>query len=126
MHRRLLLTRKKEKEERESNKENKQDERVQEVLLYLNNKLNKKFRKAKGLLKRFSDGYTVEDAKYVIDVKCKEWVGTDYARFLVPDTLFCERFDKYLNQDINQVNQGKDEKSSEALVAKMIKEASGN
>jgi len=70
----------------------------QEVLDYLNKKLNKKFKKAKGLQARFNEGYTVEDCKTVIDKKTTEWLGTDFEQYLVPNTLFSEKFDGYLNQ----------------------------
>jgi len=80
--------------------ETKNKKEVDEILLYLNNKLGKKFRTAKGLLKRFSEGYTIEDAKKVIDIKFNEWSKDELMKkHLVPDTLFSEKFDKYLNQD---------------------------
>ena len=84
----------------DKNKKNENKEEVKEVLAYLNQKLNKKYRVAKGLLKRFTEGYTVEDAKKVIDNKIIEW-GEDekMKKYLTPDTLFSEKFDKYLNQE---------------------------
>lgn len=87
---------------KQENKEQgtKNKEQVKEVLDYLNKKLNKKFRTAKGLLKRFDENYTVDDCKTVIDKKTDEWKGTDMEQYLVPDTLFSGKFDKYLNQTI--------------------------
>lgn len=83
------------------NNNNKNDKEVKEVLSYLNEKLGKNFRVAKGLLKRFSDGYTVDDAKKVIDNKASEWMQDDkMKRYLTPDTLFSEKFDKYLNEAV--------------------------
>lgn len=37
---------------------------------------------------RLNEGYTVEDLKGVIDLKVKEWKGTDYEMYLRPETLF--------------------------------------
>jgi len=83
-----------------NNKKNEKKEEIDQVLAYLNEKLGKKYRTAKGLLKRFSEGYSVEDAIKVIDNKITEW-GEDekMKKYLTPDTLFSEKFDKYLNQE---------------------------
>lgn len=59
---------------------------------------NKKFINA-----RWSEGHRLVDFKAVIDVKCDEWLGTKWAKFLRPKTLFnSENFDSYLNQPIQQ------------------------
>ena len=53
----------------------------------------------KNISGRFSEGYTLEDFFTVIDKKCAEWMGGEYAKHLNPGTLFCKsHFDKYLNQ----------------------------
>ena len=77
-----------------------------EVIQYLNSKANKKFRtNTKAYIRlinaRLSEGYTLEDFKHVIDVKCAEWMNTDHEQYLRPDTLFApSHFDSYLNQKI--------------------------
>jgi len=44
-------------------------------------------------------GYTWEDFKYVVDVKCVEWKGTKFAKYLRPSTLFRPaNFEDYRNQ----------------------------
>ena len=50
---------------------------------------------------RINDGYTLEDFKSVIDKKCSEWLNSDMEKYLCPDTLFGSKFEKYLNQKIN-------------------------
>ena len=50
---------------------------------------------------RFSEGYTMEDFKNVIDKKAKEWKGTQCEQFLRPGTLFCTKFEGYVNQKEN-------------------------
>jgi predicted phage replisome organizer/uncharacterized phage protein (TIGR02220 family) len=47
---------------------------------------------------RLSDGYSLDDIKKVIDIKTKEWKGTELAKYLRPETLFGTKFESYLNQ----------------------------
>ena len=78
--------------------------KCKEIIEYLNEKAKTKYRQVesnykhlKARLKEFS----VEDVKTVIDKKCKEWIGTDFERYLTPETLFRpSNFEKYLNQNI--------------------------
>ena len=46
---------------------------------------------------RISDGFEVEDFITVIDKKCEEWIGTEYEKYLRPETLFGTKFEGYLN-----------------------------
>jgi uncharacterized phage protein (TIGR02220 family) len=39
----------------------------------------------------------LDDFKRVIDFKCKDWKGTEYAKFLRPETLFGNKFEGYYN-----------------------------
>lgn len=75
---------------------------IQEVIEYLNQRTGKRFKvKSKANQKyikaRFSDGFTLEDFKKVIDLKCEEWSGTQMEVYLRPETLFGNKFDSYLN-----------------------------
>ena len=47
---------------------------------------------------RISEGFTVEDFKKVIDSKSKEWLNTDFEKYLRPATLFGTKFENYLNE----------------------------
>lgn len=48
---------------------------------------------------RLNEKYTVDDFITVIDKKCDEWLGTEFEKFLRPETLFNRtHFDDYLNQ----------------------------
>lgn len=49
---------------------------------------------------RLDEGYTYEDFCMVIDKKHQEWQGTQWEKFLRPDTLFGTKFESYLNQNI--------------------------
>lgn len=66
---------------------------------------------------RLNEGFTVDDFKTVIDNKCAEWKGTDFERYLRPETLFGTKFESYLNTpkkankqkaDLNDYRQGVD------------------
>ena len=76
---------------------------VKTVIDYLNQKNGTSYRasskKNKSLINaRFSEGYSVDDFKKVIDIKYNDWSGTDMAKFFRPETLFGNKFDGYLNQ----------------------------
>jgi uncharacterized phage protein (TIGR02220 family) len=76
---------------------------VQDVVAYLNLMLNKKFsprtiNTVKAISARAEDGATLEDFKKVIDIKISNWLNTDMASYLRPETLFGPKFDSYLNQ----------------------------
>lgn len=47
---------------------------------------------------RLNEGYVLDDFIDVIDKKHKEWQGTEFERYLCPETLFGNKFEKYLNQ----------------------------
>lgn len=82
------------------------DRRIKEiyyVVSYLNDRASTNFRPSSKNTKshinaRLEEGYTIEDFKKVIDVKCEEWLGTDMAKYLRPGTLFGTKFESYLNQ----------------------------
>lgn len=49
----------------------------------------------------FRKGYSVDDMKKVIDIKCKEWLPQETMRkYLRPRTLFSNKFEDYLNQEV--------------------------
>ncbi|MFQ7472758.1 MAG: conserved phage C-terminal domain-containing protein [Anaerovoracaceae bacterium] len=73
------------------------------IISFLNNILGSKYKrtskKTRELIKaRLSDGFSVEDFKLVIEKKYKEWQGTEFEKFLRPETLFGTKFESYLNQ----------------------------
>lgn len=87
------------------NNNNKQEEKYKEetktVMNHLNQNSGKSFRSCKGLSARFNEGYTVEDVLKVIDIKIAEWGNNpDMSQYIRPETLFSNKFESYLNQDI--------------------------
>ena len=74
-----------------------------EIVNYLNLKASTKYKatgnKTKDCIKaRYNEKFTLEDFKKVIDIKTKEWLKTEWEKFLRPETLFSNKFEGYLNQ----------------------------
>ena len=77
----------------------------QEVITYLNQVTKKNYNKNtashhKYIKARLNEGYKLEDFKHVINVMTATWAGTDYERYLQPQTLFGNKFDSYLNRSM--------------------------
>lgn len=76
-----------------------------DVVNYLNEKCKKNFKpttnKTKNLINaRINEGFELEDFKKVIDIKSKEWMYSDMQKYLRPETLFSNKFEGYLNEEI--------------------------
>ena len=74
------------------------------VVSYLNEKAGTKYRASsaktqKVIHARVAEGFTLEDFMAVIDKKTAEWMGTEWDKFLRPETLFGPKFESYLNQN---------------------------
>ena len=83
---------------------------IKEIIEYLNEKAGTKYKpttpKTKDTIKaRLKEGFTVDDFKTVIDKKVAEWKGTEWGKFLRPQTLFGTKFEGYLNQNIIKRNK---------------------
>ena len=75
---------------------------IGQVVEYLNEKAGTKYRTSSANTKRhiharFAEGFTLDDFKAVIDKKCADWKGTEWEKFLRPETLFGSKFESYLN-----------------------------
>lgn len=80
---------------------------ISSIISYLNNKLNTNYKSntkntVKHIKARLNEGYTEQDFFNVIDKKYDEWYGTEMQQYLVPDTLFGTKFEKYLNQKVHK------------------------
>lgn len=85
-------------------------EEIKGIVEYLNIKANSHYKystdKTQTLIKaRIKDGFTLNDFKIVIDKKCEDWLGTDFEKFLRPETLFSNKFEGYLNQKNSKTNK---------------------
>lgn len=85
---------------------------IVEIVNYLNHVANKNYRhttrKTQALIKaRLNEGFTVDDFKKVIDIKNAEWKDDPkMQKFIRPETLFGTKFESYLNQETQQVDDG--------------------
>lgn len=92
-----------------STKDNKDIDQIpfSAIIDYLNEKAGTHYRagtsKTKELIRaRWREGFRLDDFKRVIDVKCAEWLGTDFEKYLCPETLFGTKFEKYANQPMTR------------------------
>lgn len=74
------------------------------VVTYLNEKAGTKYsasgaKTQKVIHARVAEGFTLDDFIAVIDKKTAEWMGTEWEKFLRPETLFGPKFESYLNQN---------------------------
>lgn len=88
--------------EKEKEKKEKESPPYETIIDYLNQKAGTAYRSTgaetrKHIHARWSENYTLEDFKTVIDKKVAEWGGTDMAQYLRPVTLFGTKFESYLN-----------------------------
>lgn len=72
------------------------------IVSFLNEKAGTKYKPTTGKTKscihaRLQEGFTLEDFQIVIEKKCAEWIGTEYEKYLRPETLFGTKFESYLN-----------------------------
>ena len=82
------------------------------VISYLNQKVGAKFKSRSDATRRLvnaraAEGFTEQDFRTVIDKKAAEWKGTEWAKFLRPQTLFGTKFESYLNQQAGSARPNK-------------------
>lgn len=80
------------------------------IVDFLNSEANTNYRyttnKTQSLIRaRMKEGFTLEDFKQVISNKCNEWKGTDFEKYLRPETLFGTKFESYLNSKAKNNNK---------------------
>lgn len=85
---------------------------ILKIIYILNNACGTKYRattkKTRTLIQaRLNEGFTLEDFETVILKKSNEWVGTEYEKYLRPETLFGTKFEGYLNQKKSEGKEGK-------------------
>lgn len=80
------------------------------IITYLNEKAKTTYRasskKTQSLIHaRLNEGFKPENFTTVIDKKCLEWMGTEFEKYLRPETLFGTKFESYLNQQVKENKQ---------------------
>ena len=100
--------------EENNNSDSETESIYSDIVSYLNLRAEKNYKvttpKTKTLIKaRLKEGFTLDDFKLVIDKKCREWMGTEWAQYLRPSTLFGTKFEEYLNANVNLKKEEKSE-----------------
>ncbi len=102
----------------------------EEIIRYLNEKTGRDYHKTTAHVKyikdRLSEGYTLENFKSVIDIKVKEWLGTEMSKYLRPQTLFGGKFDAYLNQKFDKKKFVKGDKKLKTTWSENQNESEGS
>ena len=100
-----------------SNTNTKTNSLSKEIIDYLNIKTNSNYRYTSESTNQFikarlDENYTLEDFKYVIDIKSNKWLNDPkMSDFLRPKTLFAKtNFESYLNEKPTKPNKPKAEK----------------
>lgn len=93
---------------------------IKEIIDYLNERAGTNYKtttqKTRDIIKaRLNEKFTVEDFKVVIDKKVSDWKGTEWEKFLRPQTLFGTKFESYLNQNFSNINKQKAKTSNPFL-----------
>lgn len=77
---------------------------AEEIIKYFNFKTGANFRltdEYKTLINNLLKKYQPDDLRIVIDKKCAEWLNNPkMCSFLKPHTLFGDKFERYLNEDV--------------------------
>jgi uncharacterized phage protein (TIGR02220 family) len=81
------------------------NEVYEEIINFLNQATGKNYKtnsviNRKFITQRLNDGFDIDDFKQVISVKSTNWLGSKMEQFLRPETLFSNKFESYLNENI--------------------------
>ena len=93
-----------EEKQRTENKEQKEEKfPYAEIIAYLNAKCGTRYKATEStkriIHERIEEGFTKDDCFKVIDNKVASWKGTEWEKYLRPDTLFrASKFQGYLNE----------------------------
>jgi uncharacterized phage protein (TIGR02220 family) len=95
-------------EDKEGDKEEDKDREIYiSIVEYLNQRAGTNYRASSKKTKscihaRLEEGFKLDNFKTVIDKKAEEWIGTEYERYLRPETLFGTKFESYLNARVRK------------------------
>ena len=82
------------------------NELIEKIINFLNECTGKSFKTNSkvaiiNINARLNEGYTLDDFIKVISVKSTKWQNTKFEDYLTPNTLFGNKFESYLNENIN-------------------------
>jgi uncharacterized phage protein (TIGR02220 family) len=81
------------------------NEVYEDIINFLNQATGKKYKtnsviNRSFITARLNDGFCIDDFKQVISVKSTNWLGSKMEQYLRPETLFSNKFESYLNENI--------------------------
>lgn len=99
---------------------------IYEICGYLNTKCGTRYRASseqikKLIFQRISEGFSVDDFKQVIDTKSSSWMGTEFEKYLRPQTLFGNKFESYLNEKNPIASKKFAEKNAHSYLSDIMK-----
>lgn len=103
--------------DKDIDKEKEEDKDIYiKVIQHLNEKAGTRYKPSSSKTKtcihaRLAEGFSLDDFYTVIDKKCAEWIGTDWEKFLRPETLFGTKFEGYLNSKGKVNGNGRDQQN---------------
>jgi len=76
---------------------------VEQIVIYMNEQWGTRYKESsketqKVINARLREGFSIEEIKNVIIKKKNEWIGTEYEKYLRPQTVLGNKFESYLNQ----------------------------
>ena len=91
-----------------------------DIIEYLNEKTGKSFRwqtktTQRHIRARCEEGYSLEDFRRVIDSKVSEWKGSEWEKYLRPETLFGTKFESYLNSSPKRQQEQEEVRAEESI-----------
>lgn len=97
-----------------------QENLIEPIIDYLNECTGKSYKSnskiaISNINARLKEGYTLDDFRKVIQVKSTKWIGTKWEDYLTPNTLFGNKFESYLNENIN-IPKTKQESAYEQVI----------
>ena len=99
----------------EDKEEDKNKNIIKDIVEYLNIKTKSSYRYSsentrRTINARLNEGFTLDDFKKVIDIKCTQWLGdSKMEQYLRPETLFGTKFESYLNTKLPNQKESKTE-----------------
>ena len=96
------------------------DDLIVEIINFLNDSTGKSYKATSkvatiNINARLKEGYTKDDFIKVISVKATKWLNTKFEDYLTPNTLFGNKFESYLNENI-KVEKTKQENAYEQVI----------
>lgn len=96
------------------------DELITQIIDFLNECTGKSYKPTSkvatiNINARLKEGYTKDDFIKVISVKATKWLNTKFEDYLTPNTLFGNKFESYLNENI-KVEKTKQENAYEQVI----------